>query len=456
MLGYGCLKRDARILTQIGYDRVIMAHSSAIGTADVDAGHRNMQVLIQLRWIAVGGQLVTIAVVQGLIGVPLPLVPLLGMVTLLATVNLSSYLILRRRRVISNAELTAALLFDVAALAWQLHFTGGLANPFASLFLLQVVLSTILLRPRSAWGIVVATLFALGTLMVHPVELALTPHYRADRLHLYLAGSLVCFVLIAVLTVAFVTRISRNLSQRDASLATVRQRAAEEDHIVRIGLLASGAAHELGTPLSTLAVILGDLKGLPPSTRVAEIVEDVREMEGAVARCKSIVGGILMSAGEARGEAPKPTSVRTFVTGVVDDWQSSRLPGIVEFTDHFGEDEPIIADPALKQVIGNVIDNAADFSPDWIGITTWRDGDLLALEIADRGPGFSPEILSSFGQPYQSTKGRPGGGLGLFLLVNVVRKLGGEAEAGNRTGGGAFVRILLPLRVLGYAGGVPT
>lgn len=427
-----------------------IAADDAATPAGGNAGRRNMLLLIQLRWLAVGGQLLTIAVVHLAMAIPLPLVPLLGAIALLAAVNIASLALIERRRAVTNAEVTAALLFDVAALAWQLHFTGGVANPFASLFLLQVVLSAILLRPASAWGIVAATLVALATLSVRPVALALTPALAADPLRLYLTGSLVCFVLIAVLLVAFVTRISRNLRERDASLAAVRQRAAEEDHIVRMGLLASGAAHELGTPLATLSVILGDLKRLPPATPATELVEDIEEMETAVTRCKTIVGGILMSAGEARGEAPGVTTVRTFLAGIVEEWQGRRAAGEVAFTDRFGEDVAIVSDPALKQVIGNVVDNAADVSPDWIGISAWRERDSLLLEIADRGPGFAPDILAAFGRPYRSTKGKPGGGLGLFLLVNVVRKLGGEAEAGNRPQGGAFVRIRLPLDSLGH------
>jgi two-component system sensor histidine kinase RegB len=219
-----------------------------------------------------------------------------------------------------------------------------------------------------------------------------------------------------------------------------------------MGLLASGAAHELGTPLATLSVILGDIKRLPRKAGAPDLSEDIEEMEVAIARCKAIVSGILMSAGEARGEAPKVTSVRAFLTGIVDEWQASRLAGVVDFTDRFGEDVQIVSDGALRQVIGNIVENAAHFSPDWIGVTAWREQDALGLEIADRGPGFSAQILSVFGQPYQSTKGKPGGGLGLFLLVNVVRKLGGDAEAGNRVEGGAWVRITLPLQALGHDG----
>jgi two-component system sensor histidine kinase RegB len=171
-------------------------------------------------------------------------------------------------------------------------------------------------------------------------------------------------------------------------------------------------------------------------------------MDAAVGRCKTIVSGILMSAGEARGEAPRLTTMRAFLTATVEDSRAVRLPGSIEFNDLFGADVPIVSDPALRQVIGNVLDNAAEISPDWTGVTASRDGDMAVIEIADRGPGFSEDMLESFGRPYSSTKGRPGGGLGLFLLVNVLRKLGGGASVANRDAGGALVRITLPLSAL--------
>lgn len=429
-----------------------MPPGSPLQPAEADAGRRNMRLLIQLRWIAVGGQLATIEIVRGLMGIELPLVPLLLAPAALVTVNLASLPLLDRRDAVTNGELTAALLFDVAALGWQLYHSGGIGNPFVSLFLLQVVIGAILLKPWSSWGIVIATFVAVGVLALDSMPLRLPPDYGVEPLALYLRGTLVSFALIAVLLVAFVTRISRNLRERDAALAAIRQRAAEEDHIVRMGLLASGAAHELGTPLSTLSVILGDLKRMERAGAGIDLTDDVEEMEAAVARCKTIVAGILMSAGEARGEAPKVTTVRAFLGAIVDEWRSSRLPGVVDYTDRLAEDIRIVSDPALKQVLSNIIDNAADFSPDWIGISLWREQDALVLEIADRGPGFSKEILSSFGRPYRSTRGRPGGGLGLFLLVNVVRKLGGEATAGNRDEGGAYVRVTLPLRSIAYTG----
>ncbi|WP_033074957.1 ATP-binding protein [Sphingopyxis sp. MWB1] len=432
---------------------MLRAAAPHIPLPEADAGRRNMRLLIQLRWLAVGGQLLTIAVASLILHIHLPLIPLLAAIGVLVIVNLASRVLLRRDRIVTNVELTAQLLFDVAVLGWQLHHSGGLSNPFASLFLLQVVIGAILLTPRNAWAIVAATLVAIAVLRIAPTPLPLPPPYADDPMRLYLLGSLICFVLIAVLIVAFVTRINRNISERDAALAAARQRAAEEDHIVRMGLLASGAAHELGTPLSTLSVLIGDWKSTPALAADREMQADLADMDVAVQRCKAIVSGILMSAGEARGEAPAQTSLRAFLSEIVEIAQSGRLPGTVIFNDLLGPDVPIVSDPALRQVIGNVMDNAAEVSPEWVQLTARRDGDMAVIEVADRGPGFSEEMLEHFGQPYRSTKGRPGGGLGLFLLVNVLRKLGGGASVANRDSGGALVRVFLPLSALAHQEG---
>ncbi|TPE65066.1 HAMP domain-containing histidine kinase [Sandaracinobacter neustonicus] len=417
----------------------------AITSADADAGRRNMRLLLQLRWLAVAGQLLTILLVERVMGIELPVGALLLAPIGLAAINIGTLPVLYRRQDVSNTELTVALLVDVAALAWQLHLTGGMTNPFVYLFLLQVVLAAVLLKPATAWGITAAALLALLLLALTTEPLALPPRWAPQPMELYLLGSLVCFAMVALLLVAFVTRVSRNLSDRDAALAASRQRAAEEDHIVRMALLASGAAHELGTPLSSMAVLVGDWKKLPLLSGNHEMQEDLADMTAAIARCKAIVSGILASAGEARGIAPQPTSARQFMVAIVNEWRADRRYGSIAWTDRLGDDAPMLADPALRQVIGNAIDNALDVSPDWVGIHAMIEGEMLVLEISDRGPGFTPEMLSAFGRPYHSTKGKPGGGLGLFLLVNVIRKLGGAVTGANRAEGGALVRISLPL-----------
>lgn len=410
-----------------------------------------MLLLTQLRWLAVGGQLVTVAVVQVALGIDLPMTQLLMSTATLAALNIASHVLIASGARFSDGALAAALLFDVGALTVQLSLSGGITNPFAALFLLHIVLGAVLLRPHYPWTIVAATLIALGILSLDPTPLVLPADLPVDPVNLYLFGGFVCFVLIAVLLVVFIGQISRNLRSHDAALAAVRQRAAEEDHIVRMGLLASGAAHELGTPLSLLSVAIGDWRAMPRLKDDAELQQELAEMDGAVRRCKAIVSGILMSAGEARGVAPEVTSVRRFLTEIVADYRASLLPGTLDFDDRFGADVTIVSDPALRQVIGNVIDNAIEVSPGTVTLTALREEDALVIEIADRGTGFAPEILATFGQPYRSTKGKPGGGLGLFLLVNVLRKLGGEASAENRLDGGARVRIVLPLAALAMA-----
>ncbi|MXO65619.1 sensor histidine kinase [Altererythrobacter endophyticus] len=415
-----------------------------------DAGWRNMQLLIQLRWTAVFGQLVTIGVVIGVLGISLPLWPLLVVPVMLAAINLISSVLLRHFRVVSNFELTVALLVDVVALGWQLHHSGGAANPFASLFLLQVVIGAIILKPKSSWIVVATALVALAAINVNEEPLILPAPHNDAPMRLYLLGSFVSFTLIAILLTVFLTRMSRNLRERDAALAAIRQRAAEEDHIVRMGLLASGAAHELGTPLSLMSVLIGDWKRLPQLAGDREIHEDIEEMDNAVKRCKTIVSNILMSAGEARGEAPRVTTLRNFIEDIVAEWRLIRRADTFEYHDDLGSELTIVADPALRQVIGNIIDNAAEASPGWISISARKDETMLYLTVEDRGPGFSEEILASFGHPYRSTKGKPGGGLGLFLLVNVLRKMGGQAQAENREQGGARVFMELPLKALAY------
>lgn len=416
------------------------AHDDAIGV-------KNMLLLIQLRWIAVAGQVATIVFVTAILQIPLPLVPMAIVAAALVALNFASLLWLRRGHDVGDVGLLVALLFDVAGLTAQLYLSGGAMNPFAFLYLLQVTLAAVLLNVRLTLAVLAATCasFLLLTQFYRPLEI---PHGAFDLFKLHVIGMLVCFVVDAALLFVFVTRITRNLRERDARLAALKQHAVEEDHIVRMGLLASGAAHELGTPLASLSVILGDWHRMPVITSNPELLQEVEEMQAAVKRCKSILTGVLLSAGEARGEAPSVTTVTTFFNALVKEWRTARAPGHLDYSNAFGSDLSIVSDSTLKQIIFNVLDNAYDSSPDWVGVSLSRDSDTLILRVLDRGPGFAPQMLAQFGKPYQSCKGKPGGGLGLFLVVNVVRKLGGSVAAANRPEGGASVTLKLPLAAL--------
>ncbi|WP_422085381.1 ATP-binding protein [Variovorax sp.] len=425
-------------------------HAPRAGVASLDnaTGHQNMQQLIQLRWFAVVGQVVTILVVHYGFAIRLPLDHMLQVLTCLALFNMVSLLRARSHRRVTNGELFLALLVDVATLTAQLYLSGGATNPFVFLFLLQVTLGAVLLKPWSTWTIVVITSICFAGLALFSRPLALPLDHNRGLWSPYIQGMLVCFALNAALLVIFITRISRNLRARDARLADLRQRASEEEHIVRMGLLASGAAHELGTPLATLAVILGDWRRLPHFSSDPELLTEVAEMELQIQRCKSIVSGILLSAGEARGESSEETTVSTFLDDLIEEWRTTRPVEDFEYDNHFGRDLPMVSDSALKQMICNVLDNALEASPHWLRLEAAHDADALTITVTDAGPGFLPAILKEFGKPYQSSKGRPGGGLGLFLVVNVARTVGGRVAAGNRPEGGAIVKITLPLAAI--------
>ncbi|MEW6258247.1 MAG: ATP-binding protein [Pseudomonadota bacterium] len=413
---------------------------------------RNLTVLIQLRWLAVVGQVATILLVTQAFAIPLPMLEMGAVLLFLIALNVVSMWRRQSLESVTNAELFFEMLLDVAALTVQLHLSGGASNPFIWLYLLQVSLASALLETWSAWVLAAVAGAGFVFLTTNYRPLALPPADPNGPFTLYLRGAFVCFALTASLLVVFTTRINQNLRAREAHLAALRQTSAEEDHIVRMGLLASGAAHELGTPLATLSVILNDWSRMRPFRANPDLAEELAEMQSQLDRCKRIVSGILMSSGEARGEGTVRTTAAAFFDELVAEWQASRSPRMLDYSNALTEGEAIISDPALKQVIFNVFDNALEASPNWLGVSVRSTGAEFVLAVRDAGPGFAHEILETFGKPYRSTKNRPGGGLGLFLVVNVVRKLGGRVKAENGATG-ACVTLNLPLNALSDSGG---
>lgn len=405
--------------------------------------NENMRQLIQLRWIAVVGQLVTILVVYFGLDIALPLVPMLGVVALLMLVNIVSTLLLSRHRS-TNTELLLALLFDVGSLTVQLYMSGGAANPFISLFLVQIVLGAILLRTSSVWVLVVFASLCFAFVALRNRPLVYPDDLLPDAADLYQLGNWLSFILVGILLVLFINRISRNLRARDVHVADMRQHAAEEDHIVRMGLFASGAAHELGTPLASLSVILSDWRRMPKLANDPELLGEIEEMEEEVQRCKAIVTDILHSAGQPRGEELASTEADPYLDNVIGEWRNTHPSTRLVERRTGTERAVIIADPALRQAIWNLLDNAAETSTNEISFEAIREGDRLVLAVRDRGKGFDPAVLKNFGKPYHSRKG-PGHGVGLFLVSNVMRRLQGGVEAANLPGGGAEVKLFLPL-----------
>ena len=418
------------------------------GRSPPDTAAENMRQLVQLRWIAVVGQLLAILVAHFGLGVTLPLTPMLGVVTLLAVANMLFTLTLRR--MVFPGEVSLALLLDMAALTAQLYFSGGSANPFISLYLLQVVLGAILLSPPAAVLLTATACACYAFLTMQHLPLAIPRTAVLAPASIMLAARWMAFAMVAILLVLFIARISRNLRARDAFLAQLNQRAAEEEGIVRMGLFASGAAHELGTPLSSLSVLIADWLRLPVFRDDPNLAQELAEAKGEVDRCKAIVSNILHSAGQERGEAMELVEARALLDNIADDWRTQH-PGIpfVQSTDRIGPAR-IAAEPALRQAIWSLLENAAEASPSGIELQANVEGSELVIAVLDRGSGFRDDQLALAGRLYQSTKG-PGHGLGLFLAGNVARQLGGSLDIANRGDGGAAVRLSLPLVSAGDA-----
>jgi two-component system sensor histidine kinase RegB len=183
---------------------------------------------------------------------------------------------------------------------------------------------------------------------------------------------------------------------------------------------------------------------MAPFAGEPELREDLEEMQRQIGRCKTIVSGILSSAGETRGEAPVQTTLHAFLDGLVEAWKRTRGKPALAY-ERAGRDLPIISDTALQQMVHNILDNALEAAPGLpLRLHAEWDEDTLTLRVRDQGPGFPPAMLERLGTPYQSSKGTPGRGLGLFLAVNVARTLGGRIAAHN-VAGGAEVTITLPL-----------
>jgi len=408
-----------------------------------DAAAENMRQLVQLRWLAVGGQLIAILLAHFGLGVDLPLQPMLGIIAVLAGANLV-FTVTLRRHWIAPGELLLALLLDMAALTVQLYLSGGATNPFISLYLLQVVLGAILLGQASAWLLAATAAACFVFLSVRHLPLRYPPRLWDLEANLQLIGQAVSFALVAALLMLFINRISRNLRARDQYVAELRQRAVEEDGIVRMGLFASGAAHELGTPLSTLSVLISDWQRTPALAGDPDLGEELADAQAEVARCKEIVSNILHSAGMARGEAMGSEAARDLLDGIVAEWRAVRGDIPLGYSASVADTARIAAEPALRQAIWNLLENAGEASPGGIDLAAGVEGGSLAVTVRDRGPGFAPAQLARIGQLYYSSKGA-GHGLGLFLAANVARRLGGTLEADNRPDGGAAVRLLLPL-----------
>ncbi|HEX6829745.1 MAG TPA: HAMP domain-containing sensor histidine kinase, partial [Burkholderiales bacterium] len=235
------------------------------------------------------------------------------------------------------------------------------------------------------------------------------------------------------------------LRQRDRRLAAAREESLRNERIVALGTMAAGAAHELGTPLGTLALLVDELE--PGVTGNPQASQDLSEMRRQIGICKRIITDLLASAGQARGEGGSPQAADHYLREVVSKWEMMRPSAHFEYRwESDGPAPAILAEQTLSQAVINLLNNAADASPENIEIEGRCMEDEMVIEIRDHGPGLTPEVLGKAGQPFFTTKGPgKGSGLGLFLANATIEHFGGTVRLFNREGGGACTEVRIPL-----------
>lgn len=411
-----------------------------------NTNRRNLLQLLWLRLVAIVGQVTTILFVYYFLKISLPLGLMFLVIGLLGFTSLISFYRYESKKNISDKSLFIELLLDVLALTAQLYLSGGISNPFISLFLLQVIISAILLSQIYSWLIGIITILCYIALSFYHHELHELHHHSGSGnfFNLHLQGMLISYVFAAILLLIFVTKIIKNLKERDRQISSLKQQAIEKEQVVRMGLFATSAAHELSTPLSTISVILADWKKMKFEK---DVIVDVELVESQIERCKKILSGILSSSGRARLENATAISVKETFDLLIKEWSNLRSPKNLTYKFVGKSDKKIILSNDLKLAFFNIFDNALEESPNLISILVNVGNDELTVAVEDQGKGFSEEMLDQIGKPNLTTKSG-NNGLGLFLAINSFAAINGNLKVSNKADGGAKVEITIPIKNL--------
>lgn len=428
-------------------------------------GHHHLRRLAALRGVAIGAQGGVLALAWFVLGMRLPWLPLFTIIAAQGLITLLTWIRLGNARPVSNAELFGQLCLDVLALAALLYFSGGSTNPFISLFLLPLVIAAATLPRGYTWGMAALATACYTLLMKVYVPLPYPmpggremaqgmgglsrmsgmPGAFGDNIFsLHVIGMWLGFVLSAVIVAWFVVRMAQAVRERDAALARAREDTLRNERIIALGTLAASAAHELGTPLSTMAVEIGELRKDPKLPQ--DWGDSLTLLDGQVRNCRRILDKMLDDS-----EAVKQP-LEAFISETLDEWRLLRPTTVCAYQ---GGDlrgaELASFDSALRPALLNLLNNAADASPERIEVGARiaaaedRDARELVLTISDHGPGLTAEAAKRAGSAFFTTK-REGRGLGLFLANATLERIGSKVRLFNREGGGATTEVTIPVR----------
>lgn len=409
--------------------------------------------LVWLRWGAVAGQLVTVAVARFVLGLELPLGRVLALVGATAATNL--WLAARPPRAPAALVCGVVLAIDTVVLTGLLRETGGPFNPFGVLYLVHIALAAVLLGARWTMGVAALAIACYALLFVAPAApVGHAAHEHGEQLSLHLQGMLVAFVVAAVLLSYFLVRLSSALEERDAELEAVRAEAIRNAQLASLTTLAAGAAHELGTPLGTIAIASKELERalgrLSPAAH-PDLLGDARLIRSEVDRCRAILDRLSTDAGEVRGEAVEAVAAEAVVGDALATLPAEQAARVRVEPPSAGE-AYVVPRRAVATALASLLRNALDATATGsrgaggdVRLAVRREGGRLRFTVRDEGPGMTADVLARAVEPFFTTKpaGR-GMGLGLFLARSIAERLGGRLVLESRAGAGTTAVLELP------------
>jgi two-component system, sensor histidine kinase RegB len=429
-----------------GPNRAVKSPSEPVDLEPVDsalsAGRMRLRTLTAIRWVALAGQTATVLVVHFGLGFDLPLLPVLVVIAASATLNLVLSLGWPARARLTEESAVWYLGFDIVQLATLLYLTGGLANPFALLLLAPVTVSATVLTLNSTIALSALTIGCVSVLVVWRVPLP----WMEDGFSLpliYLMGSWSALVVGIGFFAAYTWRVAEEARRMSDALAATHLALSREQQLSALGGLAAAAAHELGSPLGTIAVTVREIaRDLAPESPIAE---DVGLLISEVQRCREILAELSRQPDDEDDE-DSPFSrlpIDALVEAAAAPHGDERIENRFEVAGDHGAAPIVIRSPEIIHGLGNLIQNAIQFARHLVVIrTSWTDDSVL-VTVSDDGPGFSSRLLQRLGEPYISGRNAEGGhmGLGIFIAQTLLQRTGAELEFGNRPEGGAEVSV---------------
>jgi len=428
-----------------------------------------LRTLVTLRWLAILGQLTAVLIVHVVLGYALPLLWCLGLIGAKALLNVVIQMRFAPTRRLSEKESALAFSVDLLQLAGLLYLTGGLQNPFALLFLAPVTISATILRVRTTVMLGALAFACISFLAVFHEPLPWDPEQPPfDLPALYVGGVWLALGLGLVFTAAFALRVSQETSRMQAAVEATQSVLAREQRLAALGGLAAAAAHELGTPLATIALVAKELERDVPED--SPLKDDVALLRDQTARCKDILSRL----GREPGGREDHHSVRRFGALLDEIVEPHRGLGVaVEIHMLPGSNQDRSEPEVLRRAeivygLGNIVENAVDFARAKVTITAGWDAERLSVRVADDGPGFSADIIDRLGEPYVTTRPRRAGsqangamagdidehegmGLGFFIAKTLLERTGARMHVANSPGGrspgergGAVVEVVWP------------